>query len=351
MNDSYLSHRADPLREMLEQFDGYIAAFRERSGLRVAGLTCDMLPAEIPASLGLVPLRLPSFISGHCTCEGIAGIARIGKVYDFLVVPRRCAGRGSVPRLDVPLHEFPCPAGWGSDAARDLERAIDDLLAAAGMPRLDRLDPGALRAVAGQYNRLRRIVRGIYAARREKPEALSHRDLAAVAEAAMVLPPDVIADPLAGLLEALRGSGGGGAGGVPTLVYSSFTDGSLLDEIEEAGCLVVEDDSCGGRRQFDLSHDLDSDRLAGEIMDAATYRPLCPSVRPVSERAELFYKMLKGHGIELVVFIEDACCAARARDIGELRVRLMRSGIDPLTVASSDAAAKVSEYVKRAGMR
>lgn len=349
MNTSLLSHVVDPLREMLHQFDGYIAAFRERSGLRVAGVTCDVIPAEIAVSLGLVPLRLPSFIEGCCTCRGIAAMARVEGVYDCLVFPAGCAGREAIPDLPVPLHEFSCPAGWGSDAVPAMERAIGHLLEAEGMPGPDRLDAGALRTVTEQYNSLRRIVRRICATRREKPDLLSHRDLATVFEAAMVLPPDVVADPLAAVLDALIAGAGTRSDGMPAVVYSSFSDGGAADAVEDAGCLVVEDDRCGGRRQFDLSYNHESDRLAGEILDAASFRPLCPSVRPVVERVELFYKMMKGHGIELVVFVEDECCAARKRDIGELRVRLMRSGIDPLVVTRADAAAKVSEYVRRAG--
>jgi benzoyl-CoA reductase/2-hydroxyglutaryl-CoA dehydratase subunit BcrC/BadD/HgdB len=121
----------------------------------------------------------------------------------------------------------------------------------------------------------------------------------------------------------------------------------VLDEIEEAGCLIVEDDACGGRRQFDMSYNHESPDLLGEILDAFSYRPRCPSVRPVGERIELFYSMVKSHGIEMVIFIEDLCCPSRQRDIENLRIRLMRSGVDPMVVSSKDAVVKIRDYVSK----
>ena len=98
-----------------------------------------------------------------------------------------------------------------------------------------------------------------------------------------------------------------------------------------------------------MSYNHEAPDLAGEILDAFSYRPRCPSCRPLGERVDLFYSQLKNHGIEAVIIVEDLCCAARKRDIDALRVRLMRSGVDPLVVTTSDAAKKVREYVKKCG--
>ncbi|HPL16517.1 MAG TPA: 2-hydroxyacyl-CoA dehydratase family protein [Spirochaetota bacterium] len=349
MLESKLSHLVDPLREMIFQFGMVIGRFREESGAVLAGVTCDMFPAEITAALGLVPLRIPSLMIGRCTAAGASSLDGIGETYDLLVVPRGCAGRDGLSGRADAVSEFFCPSGWGEESCRGMEASMEKLLERAGRGGLSRLDPAVLSSVTAMYNRVRRAVRGIAAARREKPDLLSCRDLGTVMEAAMVFPPAVTADFLAAVLDGLnRTESAVSAAGVPVMVYAGFAaDAAVLDEIEEAGCLVVEDDACGGRRQFDMSYNHESAELYHEILDAFSYRPRCPSVRTVEERTALLYSMIKGHGIEAVIFIEDLCCPARGRDIGELRVRLMRSGVDPLVVTTVDAADTVREYVSR----
>ena len=50
-----------------------------------------------------------------------------------------------------------------------------------------------------------------------------------------------------------------------------------VDDMRMPAALSLEDDFCNGRRQFDLSHNASSEYLYYEILDACTYRPLCPS--------------------------------------------------------------------------
>jgi len=351
MNKSTLSHVVEPLREMLGQYDFVLRGFRERSGMKLAAVTCDFLPAEIVSCPGLVPLRLPSFITGRCVAAGVPALGGLSETYDCLVVPSGCAGRHGIGEPGVPVHEFEYPSGWGGEARRKMEAALEGLLRAEGLPGPESLDRERLRAATIEYNAYRRLARGIASVRKEKPDCLSCADLAVVFEAAGVFPPDGAAGHLASILDALNRAESEGPGGmVPVLAHASFAGGaSLLDGIEDAGCLVVEDDLCGGRRELDMSYNHEAGDLFAEILDAFSYRPRCPSVRPLGERVELFYSMLKSHGIEAVIIIEDLCCPARARDIGELRVRLMRAGVDPLVVKSSDAYEKVREYVELAG--
>ena len=347
MKESKLTYLIDPLREMLYQFDVIIKGFRERSGLRIAAITCGMLPNEIAACAGLLPLRLPFFAHGRCACEGLSMIEKIEELYDCLVVPQGCAGKGAILVLPIPVHEFKAPQGWGAQSYRLMEAALDELLQLFGGTGFRESDVDTLRAAVREYNAVRRLVRGIASVRRGKPDLLSCRDLAVVFEAAAVLPPSIVIGYLAPILDRLNDAASGCSGGmIPALAYASFiNDASILDEIEEAGCLIVEDDFCSGRRQFEMSYDHESDNLIPEILDSFSYRPGCPSVRPAEERVELFYKMIKGEGVELVIFLEDLCCGAKKRDIEALRIRLMRSGVDPLVVSTADAVEKVRDYV------
>lgn len=339
----------DPLREMLGQFADILAGYRERSGERLCGSLCHLIPPEIPAARGMRVLRIPAPSAGGCRAGGLDRLGDLGGVYDCVVAPATCARRDHVAVSGAPLLWFEMPTGWGEEARRILGERLDAFLLDAGCGGLSSVDGAALRAATEEYNALRRLVRGIAAVRREKPEFLSCRDLTVVMEAASALPPAVTREPLAAILGALdRGEGGAPRDLPPVVVYAGCTgESAVLDGIEEGGCLIVEDDTCSGRRQYDMSHDPGAADLPGEILDACTYRPLCPSVRPLGERVDLFYAMMKSHGIEAVIFIEDLCCPARRAEIAALRVRLMRSGVDPLVVTLADAATRVRAYLAR----
>jgi len=344
---SKLSSLIDPLREMIYQYDVIIRGYREKSGAMIAGLTCDMFPPELTVPLGFVPVRVPSLTTGRCTAAGISALTAIDRIYDCVIVPRGCAGRDCIPALKIPLYDFAVPAGWGEESSRAMETALDDLLHSAGRGGLSSIDVEPLRNVTNEYNALRRLVRGITSVRRDKPDLISCRELSVVYEAAQVYPPAVVTGHLATLLEEMnRTESSIKNDAFPALLYGSFIgDAGVLDEIEEEGCRIVEDDACGGRRQFDMSYNHESSDLLREILDAFSYRPRCSSVRPFRERVELFYAMLKSHGIELVVFLEDLCCSCRQRDIESLRLWLMRSGVDPIVVTSENAVARIRDYI------
>ena len=248
MNTSTLSHMVDPLREMLGQYDFIIRGFRERSGMKIAALTCDILPVEIVSCLGLLPLRLPSFITGCCVAEGVPALGPLAGAYDCLVVPEKCAGRGATGSPGVPVRVFAYPSGWGEAARRGMETSLEGLLRGEGLPGLAALDRDRLRAATIERNAFRRLARGIATVRRDKPDCLSNADLSVVFEAAAVFPPSVAGPHLAALLDALnRAESAGAPGLVPSLVYASFAgEAALFDAIEEAGCQVAEDDACGG---------------------------------------------------------------------------------------------------------
>jgi len=349
MQVSRLTHLVDPLREMLYQYDMIIKGFRERSNVRIAGITCGMFPEEIAASAGLVAIRLPSYAAGCCACDGLSAIDKIEALYDLLVVPRGCSekNRISVPGLE--LYEFDCPPGWGTESSEHLASSLDAFLRSAGCAGLKGLDPAKLRDATREYNAVRRTVRGIASIRRDKPDLVSCEDLAAVFEAASVFPPSVIIGHMATILNNLNLSESSYGGGmVPSLAYASYMkEARLLDNIEDAGCLIAEDDFCNGRRQFDMSYNDESDNLLSEMLDSYSYRPRCPNVRPVEERIELLYKMMKYQGIEIIIFIQDHCCPGKLRDIEALRIRLMRTGIDPIVATSQNAVDKIRNYISR----
>ena len=276
MRESKLSHMTDPLREMLFCAPDVLRSYRERTGMRLAGLSCDFLPAEVIACFGAVPVRIPAGLrSGNCGCgQAFDPGALASFPYDFYVQPAGCCALSSLAGTGAPVHEFRVPAGYGEAARELLHDEIVDLMKRAGAREMD---GSALKEMADEYNALRRLMRGILSVRAAKPSLLSQEDVFILVEAASVFPPETVIEPLALILRELNAAEGANAKMVPAMVYGGFMAGAeVLDLIEEEGVLVSEDDLCGGRRQFDLSINTSADDLLTEILDAFTYRPFCP---------------------------------------------------------------------------
>lgn len=351
MKESLLGNQLDPLREMLSQYTFILEGYREANGVGIAGLVCETMPPEVCAALGLVPSRIPSFVRGYPCCRSCQGGDSVpAGPYDVVLAPAGCNGEATYDTAGPLVVPFPIPRGYGEEHAIALDGAIAAFCASQGIDR-SRLTAEALHESTEEYNFLRRLVRGIGAVRRKNPELLSQADCMTILEAAAVFPPILVVEHLIHLQRLMQErSGDGEHPGIPAFVYASFVDpATLLDAIEDLGFIIAEDDLCNGRRSFDMSINADSPALYAEILDAYSYRPLCACKRPAQERFDLLYAQLRQHDIETVIFIEDWCCPAKRRDIDFLRVRLMRSGIDPVVVTSGDALVKMGVYKEKAG--
>jgi len=349
MKEAPLDCCVDPLREMLARWEDIVNEYKRAYDRKAAVYACDVFPVEVLASFGLLVLRDPlSPCAQGCGVQ--AAHHRICEPpWDFYISPRQCGcarpisvGRGGA------FIAFDVPSGWGEEAAEVMHGSLDAMLRGMGFGGIEEMQLPWLQSAAGEYDRLRRLVRGICSVRNEKPPALSNDALFVVFKAAASLPPPLVADHLAELLEALNAATsvtdegprarGMACGGV-------LSGGGVIDAMESAGCLIAEDDFCNGRRQFDISLNIQSNYLYYELLDAATYRPLCPSARGAEERFELLYKMLGGYGIEFVAFIEDTMCAPGREALEYLRVRLMRSGVDPVRLRSAEAREAMERYL------
>ncbi len=348
MRESVLSFMVDPLREMLFQAHTLIEGIVRREGKRVAGLACDMLPVEVLSAYDLLPLKLPAVMLNELR-DGTTGGQEGSHLYDWIVLSEQCCNRHRYERgSDIPILTFYNPGGYGEHASRTLHRSLDDLLRKMGIS-LEKLDTARLIEMTELYNAMRRLVRGISEMRRENPQLLSNDDMIALFEAAQCLPPALVIEHLLRVREAINTAENIDPPHceISALVSGGIlTDGSFLDEIESAGCLVAEDDLCNGRRQFDLSFNVNAPSLYHEILDAYSYRPLCPSKRDAQERFELLYRLLGDHDIAVVIFLRDPVCQCRNEQIEFLRVKLMRAGIDPLVISPPSVSA-AAEYARR----
>ena len=349
MKESRIGVLVEPIREMIYSHNDLMRQFRERTGVRIAAVAGDFVPAEIIAAMGLVPVRIPSFTaaSGFYGSEAFESIRGAGW-YDCIIVPDGF-NEGEFLPDNIPVFEFTVPAGYGQEHSVALHNEIGRMLEFLDLPELKTIDISKLQKITGEYDTLRRLVRGIAGLRQSKPDLLSNRDILTLLDSGTVFPPAMITEKFAGILSAMNEGTGSVTRECPAAMVHAgiLSDGSVLDDIEEAGFIVTEDDLCNGRRQYDLSFNTASEYLYYEILDACSYRPLCPGIRPVEERYELLYRLIRNYGIETVIFIRDLCSNSMISDIEYLRIKLMRTGVDPLVVDLDNMGDVLLEYINR----
>ena len=347
MKESRLAGLVIPLHEMIHKSDQLLSDYRTIRNVRLAAMTHDFIPHELLAAWDIIPVRIPwRCRSGHTFHDAV----RNGKEvlpYDMYIVP---GNEGYPERPDI--FHYIYPGGFGDEAVPGLQDIMERLLSGFDLPQ-EKPDSMRLRYVAEEYDRMRRLLRGITSNRAIRPSLLSQQDLCALFEAASIFPPALMLDHLQGILDAMNSEQCQESDDMPrAMLYATGVyDPVLLDAVEETGILIGEDDTDDGRRQFDMSVNPASACVYDELLDCLTYRPLPPPVRPLAERYELLYRMIKNYGIEMVIFISDWCSGPRMDDIDVLRRRLMRSGVDPLVIDSVNVLSSVSDYARKMKMQ
>lgn len=347
MRESLLHHCVEPLKALYNDSSPSSAPVNES----VMELCCECMPFELLASAGLQPRRLrPEEMRRNGYTENTSSpFEPQASARASLITVRGCPFRPQSAQKFSTI-EFTSFHGWGEDASIELHQSLEALFRMLALSDINEIDPLALRKANTAYDEIRRLIRGICSIRRENPRLLSNSDLFTLFDAAMCLPPDRTASLLSSILNEMNAFQCEKREYLPpVLVHSSFMfDPSILDEIEEAGCVVAEDDCCNGRRQFDLSHNPDSPYLYFEILHNFSFKPLCPVFRSADERFELLYKLLRNYGIFTVVFLDHNDDPARTEQTGVLRKKLMRSGIDPVAIKPGDARKMMRTYLDNA---
>lgn len=349
MNNGKLSAAVEPLRELLYQQETVLAELKKSTGKLIAGLVCDMLPVEVLASFDLIPVRLlPMGTNKLLNCSGIITDLELDiGLFDWIIIADRCCKKINFKNGATNLLRFKNFSKYGEEASIELHGFLDKLLKDIGLPGVEHIDNGKLASAVQEYDTLRRLIRGICSVRLHKPDLLTNEDMFTILTAGQCLPPEVITRQCVSILDLLnRTETTYDKTHISSLVYGGMIErGIIFDKIEDAGLLVAEDDTCNGRRQFDISLNYESKYLYYEILDAFSYRPLCPSMRSVDERFELLYKLLKNYNIELVVFLSNNDCKARNEQVDRLKKKLMRLGIDSLVITEKNVSSVVKKYV------
>ncbi len=305
------------------------------------------IPPEINAAFGITTLKIPEFILNK---TGIKD--NLKSLYDAVVTSdKTCFCNGLISPDSSYI--FKTPAGFGEDASVSLHNEIMLMLKEIFNIDIKSINIETLQRETAIYERLRRLIRSISALRTENRFLLSNTQLSLIFETALILPPEAAIDYISPIFEEMQKemtkiNEKDDNYKIKGMLYGGRRIPSdIADSIEKSGILLIEDDSCTGRRLFDISLNSDSEFIFYELLDAYSYRALTPCLRSANERYELLYKLLKNHNIETVIFFEDENCRESRDDIQYLRIKMMRDGIDPLVINNYNYKEIIDGYVSR----
>ncbi len=276
-----------PLDVFISVCDDFYGTARaaKASGKKVAGFVCSYAPQELLHAAGYLPVRVLGRPGGTpradqllqayaCSLARSSFDAALSGEFDFMdlvVFSHTCdtmqnlADLWRSSRPNQPVIIVCAPTVTSGTAARTYYRKVlDDVrkqIEALSGPISDE----AIRASIELYARHRSLVQRLYDLRREHSELISGRELLAVVTSSMMMPKEdhlALLEPFVAGLET--------AAEVPQKrLPRVFVAGSVcqnmgfITALEEAGCMVVDDDLCMGGRSFSLP-----DAPAGDPMDA-----------------------------------------------------------------------------------
>jgi len=186
------------------------------------------------------------------------------------------------------------------------------------------------------YNKVRRLIRAIYARRKLQPSLLSAADLNALVYAGTRMMPEDFLPMLEIVGAQVDAAEFHQRDGVRVVIEGAFCElppVGLLEVIEAGGCLVQDDDTMIGWRLFDEDIIADGDPLA-----ALSHAYLCDSTytsvkhdrdRP---RTEGLLQRMKGAGAEAVLFASAKFCEPALLDYVLFRRKLEEAGVPHLKI-------------------
>jgi benzoyl-CoA reductase/2-hydroxyglutaryl-CoA dehydratase subunit BcrC/BadD/HgdB len=340
MKDSLSINNIKKIFETEKYYEKIIKDYKEEYGKKIIASPYYFIPPEINAAFNIIPLKIPEFMLNQSSM-----LDRLNSIFDMIIISdRECFCNKDIKSIQHYI--FKTPEGFGEDAAVALHNELSLMLNTLFNIEIKSIDIEALQRECAVYERLRRLIRNISASRQTNRTALSNDELSLIFELALILPPEIAIQYITPVLEEIKVSDNTHEDiKIRTLVYGKkYIPHNIADNIERMGILITEDDLCTGRRIFDISLNAESEYIFYEILDAYTYRPLFPCLRPVTERYELLYKLLKNYQIDCVIFYKDENCHDLNRDIGYLRIKLMRDGIDPLVIDKDNYESVISDY-------
>ncbi len=323
-------------RDVIEDRDfPTVRDWRARTGGKVIGCFPVYAPVEVPYALGMLPIGLfgggnrveianadSRFQSFICSIvKSTLELAFVGKLdlLDGLLFHSICdparnlasvMGRNFPQRPAVYVH---LPQNMTSPHAAPYLAAELRRVAAALAPVAGRAasDEDMARSI-GAYERVRGLLRDLYALRSHAPERISTGELYIAARLATLTDPLDAAAMLAELLEQARRREARAKDRIRVVLVGSFCEQpplELVEALEAAGCYIVNDDLLQGWRWARTEVTLDGDpylALARAYLDGSVHLSTKHDLR--RPRAAALVESAREHRADAVIFLGAKFC-------------------------------------------
>ena len=337
MKNSAAINNIRKIFESEEYYAKIIKDYKDEYKKKIIASPYCFVPAEINAAFDIVPVKIPEFMLNQGLIPD-----KLNSMFDMIVISdKECFCNKNIKHIQHYI--FRTPEGFGEDAAVALHNELSLMLNDLFSIDIKSINIENLQKETAVYEKLRRLIRNISALHSEK----GNDELSLIFETSLILPPEIAIQYISPVLEEIKKSDSKNEDiKTRALLYGNKSiPPDIAYIIEKMGVLIVEDDLCTGRRIFDISINPDSEYIFYELLDAYSYRALFPCLRPVNERYELIYKLLRNYQIDSVIFYRDENCPDLNRDIDYLRIKLMRDGIDPIVIDKKNYESIISGYV------
>ncbi|MGB4268629.1 MAG: 2-hydroxyacyl-CoA dehydratase family protein [Spirochaetota bacterium] len=337
--------RSTVIETIKHELNNLFARFAElkQSGKKIIFTQCDIVPYEVFAAHGFVVSKLPRWVM---TALREPNSSRYKKAVEYccladvLIVPQYCTIIPDEVLQQLTVHAIPHYEGFAEDAVVNLHTILYSLVQSSGVEQ-EYPDDDNLQQAVVLYEEIRKIMRALttmYA------DAFTQSQLQLLCDAAFSLVPQQSLQLLQQLYHAVESSmNSGNEQAKKTLIYSDFNNWDMYDAFGEYNIVIVEDDSCNGRRQYDISCHTSSQNLYYELLYAYSFKSWCPGMRRVNERYELIYKALPNYDIKLVIFIQ-SFLNSRNEHLQSLYEQCLLQGTDAVILQAHDSITQFTNY-------
>lgn len=348
----------DRYRDVIEDRDfPTVREWRDRTHGKAVGCFPVYAPVELPYALGMLPVGLfgggnrveiahadSRFQSFICSIvKSTLELAFVGKLdlFDALLFHSICDPARNLasvmernfprrPAVYVHLPQNMTSAHAAVYFAEELRRVGAQLAQIAGRHLRENDLFRSIRA----YERVRALLRELYALRAASPERLSTADLYTLARLATLIDPDEVAPILRDALDDARGREARAKDRIRVVLVGSFCEQpplELLESLEAAGCYIVDDDLLLGWRWAVRPVISDEDPYLAlsraYIEDSVHMSPKHDLRRP---RAAALVESATSHRADAVIFLGAKFCEPGLFDYALYRKALEERGIPHL---------------------
>lgn len=304
MSENRVSQAMNRFRDALDRPYEKLMRWKEVHQMKVVGCSPMHFPEELVHAAGMLPVLLQE--TEEAITEGFShvhpffcGITRnmidIGAkgqfncfdalVYSDICIQNRnaaCALRNIMPTGHVEFVQFPTcinREGVLDNTIRELERIKAGLEKLAGR----KMDDSSLMQSIQVFNRNRSLLRRLHDLFRKTPNLLPFRDRQTIVKAGMLMPKEEHSGLMEGLLAELEGMEPAPPQGRRLFLSGHLCQGpkgDILDLIEGAGGIIVDDDLYTGHRYYAVDVEVN-----GSPLEAIAMRYLDKSI-PIPTRSD-----------------------------------------------------------------